>query len=79
MTLVIESFLFAKSARAEIPHDEQELRIEPNGMELVLDSPGCWGRGGALFEFSLKFTPPINTSTNTNTSEYKFLGQFINL
>ena len=73
MTFVIESFLFAKQEgrrASEIPHDEQESGIEPNGMELVLDSPGCWGKG-ALFEFSLKFTPPINTSTNKRTNRKK--------
>ena len=49
-TFVIESFLFAKAAGQgwgqKIPQDEQELRIEPNGMELVLDSPELVLGGG---------------------------------
>ena len=50
-TFVIESFLFAKAAGQgwggqKIHQDEQELRIEPNGMELVLDSPELVLGGG---------------------------------
>ena len=48
-TFVIESFLFAKAGQGwgqKIPQDEQELRIEPNGMELVLDSPELVLGGG---------------------------------
>ena len=32
---------------------------------------GARGRGG-LFEFSLKFTPPINTNTNKTSFKYKY-------